>query len=85
MEKAICEVSFLGNLVSIYTDRIVLKKFFGVLGITSIPLNQIASVQVSPLGNVVIETAGGEKYALPVIGPQKGKKIQEAILKLQHR
>jgi len=83
MEKPIYTTSFLGNRVSVYPDRLVFRKSWGILGTTTIPINQIASVNVALVGNVTIETTGGKKYAIPIIGPDKGKKLQQAILKIQ--
>lgn len=83
MEKSIYETSFLGNKVAVYPDHLFFKKFWGILGTTTIPINKIASVDVSLIGILVIETTGGKKSALPFIGINRAKKLKKAIFKAQ--
>ena len=79
MEKLLYQTSFLGNKVTVYPDRLFFKKLWGILGMTTIPINQIASVDVSLIGILVIETTGGKKSALPFIGIDRARKLKEAI------
>lgn len=79
MEKPLYKTSFLSNKVAVYPDHLFLRKFWGMLGTTTIPINQIASVDVSLIGILVIETTGGKKSALPFIGIDRAKKLKEAI------
>ncbi len=81
MRELIYTTSFLGNRVAVYPDYLFFKKFWGILGTTTIPINQIASVDVSLIGILVIETTGGKKSALPFIGINRARKLKEAILK----
>ena len=82
MEEPIYNTSFLGNRLVIYSDRLIFKKLWGILGTTTISINQIASVDIAFIGNIIIETTGGQKYAIPFIGANRAKRIQEIISKL---
>ncbi len=81
MEKPLYKTSFLSNKVAVYSDHLFFRKFWGILGTTTIPINQIASVDVSLIAILVIETTGGKKSALPFIGIDRARKLKEAILK----
>ena len=83
MEEPIYQTSFLGNKVGIYPSHLFFKKFWGLLGTTTIPINQIASVGISLIGILVVETTGGKKSALPFVGINRAKQLKEAILKAQ--
>jgi len=83
MAEYIFKTSFFGNQVIVYPDRLFFKKFLGILGTTDIPINQIAGVDITLIGIVIIETTGGKRYALPLLGPSRAEKIKEAILKAQ--
>ena len=83
MEKPLYKTSFLGNKVIVYPDHLFFKKFWGILGITTIPINQIASVDVSLIGILIIETTGGKKSAFPFIGIDRARELKEAIFKAQ--
>lgn len=85
MTESIFKTSFLGNQVIIYPDHLSFKKLLGILGTTDIPINQIAGVDVTLVGIVIIETTGGRRYALPLLGPGRAKKIKEAILQIKNR
>jgi hypothetical protein len=60
-EQPLYESSVVGGKAKVYKSRLDLKR----LGENeSIPLNQIASVKLGPMGQrtVIVETAGGKKY-----------------------
>jgi hypothetical protein len=83
MEKPLYTTIFFGNKVSVYPDHLFFRKLWGLLGTTTIPINGIASVDISLIGILVIESTGGKKSALPFVGIDRAKKLKEAILKAQ--
>lgn len=84
MEKPIFQSSFLGNQTEIYSDRIVYKGLWGILAKITLPLNQIASVNLGPLWmpGALIETSGGQKYGV-FLPFQKKRLFQETLINLQ--
>lgn len=69
------ESNYLGFWIKVYSNRVEFKN--GV-GSKSIPLTQIASVNLPLMGimKVIIETTGGQKYEIPTM---KKKEVKEAI------
>ena len=80
-ENAIYETSHMGFWIKVYPNRVDFKA--GV-GSQSIPINQIASVQIAMMGilQITLETAGGQKYSIPTT---KKKEVQQAIYDAQAR
>ncbi len=75
-EQPLYEASVMGSRARVYKNRIELKR----LGENeSIPLNQIASVQLGTMGQrtVIIETTGGKKYTTAV---KDKKALRQAII-----
>jgi len=70
-----------GFWIKVYPNRVDFKA--GV-GSQSIPINQIASVQLPMMGiwKIILETTGGKKYAIPT---SKKKEVQQAILDAQSK
>lgn len=75
------ETSYAGSKVTVYKSHIEWKMLFKK---KSIPISQVASVELgSPLyAQVIIETAGGKKFKIPV-APGKKKPLHDAILHTQ--
>lgn len=71
----------MGFWIKIYPNRIDFKA--GV-GSQSIPINQIASVQLGMMGimQIILETTGGKKYSIPT---NHKKEVQAAIYDAQAR
>lgn len=80
-EPALFETNYLGFWIRVYLNRVEFKS--GV-GSQSIPINQIASVQLGMMGlmSIVLETSGGKKYKIPCI---KKQEVQQAIYNAQSR
>lgn len=80
-EKPLYETSYVGFWIKVYPNRVDFKA--GV-GSQSIPINQIASVQLPMMGiwKITLETTGGIKYAIPT---SKKKEVQKAIYDAQSR
>lgn len=80
----IFETSLLGFKVSVFENHISYKKLFGIGGETSIPINQISSIDIGLPGlqQISIETTGGKKINIPVSLKSKNKLI-DAIHKVQ--
>lgn len=78
-EKPLYETSYVGFWIKVYPNRVAFKA--GV-GSQSIPINQIASVQLPMMGiwKITLETTGGKKYAIPT---SKKKEVQKAIYDAQ--
>ncbi len=78
-EKPLYETSYVGFWIKVYPNRVDFKA--GV-GSQSIPINQIASVQLPMMGiwKITLETTGGIKYAIPT---SKKKEVQKAIYDAQ--
>jgi hypothetical protein len=80
-EEPIYQTSNMGFWIKVYPNRIDFKS--GV-GSQSIPINQIASVQLAGIGvmKITLETTGGKTYSIPT---NKKKEVQEAIYNTQTR
>src|SRR5260370_18070359 len=80
-ENAIYETKSVGGMfwLKVYPNRVDFK-----LGqkLQSIPINQVASVQFGMMGQITLETTGGQKYSFPTT---KKKEVQQAILDIQAR
>jgi hypothetical protein len=78
-EDPLYQTSYMGFWIKIYPNRIDFK---AGAGSQSIPLNQIASVQLGSMGiwQITLESTGGKKYAIPT---SKKKEVQEEIYKAQ--
>jgi hypothetical protein len=78
-EKPQFETNYMGFWIKVYNNRVEFKS--GV-GSESIPINQIASVQIAMMGvmKITLETTGGKKYSIPT---SKKKEIQQAIYDAQ--
>lgn len=73
------ETNYMGFWIKVFPTRVDFKS--GV-GTQSIPLSQIASIQLGMLGymQIILETTGGKKYKIPCM---KKKEVKEAIYKAQ--
>src|SRR5260221_4506224 len=80
-EDPIYQTSYMGFWIKVYPNRVDFKS--GV-GSQSIPINQIASVQIAMMGvfQVTLESSGGMKYSIPT---RKKKEVQQAIYDAQAR
>lgn len=80
-EQPLYATSYMGFYIRIYPNRIEFK--VGIGG-QSIPLGQIASVQVGPVlfSQIVLETTGGQKYTIPT---KRKKEVKQAIYDAQSR
>jgi predicted Zn-dependent peptidase len=69
----------LGFWIKVYPNRIDFK---AGIGSQSIPINQVASVQLGMMGvwQITLESTGGKKYSIPTT---KKKEVQEAIYNAQ--
>lgn len=78
-EKPIYETNYLGYWIKVFPNRIVFKL---LIGENSIPINDIASIQLGMMGlwQITIETTGGKKYKIPC---HKKKEVQNAIYQAQ--
>lgn len=78
-EKPLFETSYVGFWIKVFLNRV---EFKAGVGSQSIPINQIASVQLPMMGiwKITLETTGGKKYAVPT---SKKKEIQKAIYDAQ--
>jgi hypothetical protein len=76
-EEPIYQTSFMGFWIKIYPNRVDFK---WRLGSQSIPLNQIASVEVGTQFSLV--TTGGKQYSIPTL---KKKEVRQAIYDAQAR
>lgn len=78
-EKPLFETSYVGFWIKVFSNRVSFKA--GV-GSQSIPINQIASVELAMMGiwKITLETTGGKKYAIPT---HKKKEVQQAIYEAQ--
>ncbi len=78
-EKPLYETSYAGFWIKVFPNRI---EFKAGVGSQSIPINQIASVQLPMMGiwKITLETTGGKKYAVPT---SKKKEVQKAIYEAQ--
>jgi hypothetical protein len=81
LEKPLYETSTMGFWIKVYANRVDFKA--GV-GSQSIPINQIASVQLAMAGSwqITLETSGGMKYSIPT---RHKKEVREAIYNAQSR
>ena len=81
LETPLFETRYAGISVKVFSNRVefeILKS-----GVKSIPINQIASVQLGMIGiyQIIIETSGGKKYK---IATSKKKQLQRAIYQAQN-
>lgn len=78
----IYETDYLGSKISVYPLRVITSAFG--MGETTIPIAQIASVELGMMGlmKITIETTGGKKYA---IACWKKKEVRDAIYKAQEK
>ena len=78
-EEPIFSTSYLGFWIKVFPNRV---EFKAGVGQQSIPINQIASVQLGMMGlwEIVLETTGGKKYKIPT---HKKKEVQKAIYDAQ--
>jgi hypothetical protein len=76
----IYETNYFGSWVKVYQNRLEFNQLGR--GSRSIPINQIASINLPVFGvmKIDIETTGGQKYSVPTL---KKKEVREAILKAQ--
>lgn len=77
--KPIYENKYAGFWIKVYANRVDFKS--GV-GSQSIPINQVASVQLAMMGmmKITLETTGGKSYSIPT---SKKKEVQQAIYRAQ--
>jgi len=78
-DKPLFKTNYLGFWIRVYANRV---EFKSNVGRQSIPINQIASVQLGMFGfmKITIESTGGKKYSIPCI---KKREVQEAIYEAQ--
>jgi hypothetical protein len=76
-QQPIFATKYLGFWITVFQDRVDFK---ASTGSQSIPIEQIASVQIAMLGvqQITLETTGGQKYSIPT--KQKAE-VKEAIYK----
>jgi hypothetical protein len=77
----IFETNYLGFWVKVFPTRVDFKNGPGT---KSIPINQVASVQLGMWGymQIILETTGGVKYKIPCT---EKKEVQEAIYQAQDK
>ena len=75
----IYKTNYLGFWIKVFSNRVDFKS--GV-GKQSIPISQIASVQLGMIGvmKIIIETTGGKKYKIPTL---KKEEVKNAIYEAQ--
>lgn len=80
-EETIYQTSYMGFWIKIYPNRVEFKSGTGT---QSIPLNQIASVQLGRMGiwQITLESTGGKRFSIPT---SKKKEVQQAIYDAQTR
>lgn len=78
-EEPLYQASYLGFWIKVYPNRV---EFKAGVGSQSIPITQIASVQLGMMGiaQITLESTGGQKY---VINTMKKKEVQQAIYDAQ--
>ncbi len=78
-EEPLYKTSYLGFWIKVYPNRV---EFKNSVGTKSIPMGQIASVQLAMamMMKITIETTGGQKYPIPTT---KKKEVQQAIYDAQ--
>ncbi len=78
-EETIYESHHMGFWIKVYPNRV---DFTDGLGSNSIPINQIASVQLDRMGflQITLETIGGRQYTIPTA---KKRGVQQAIYDAQ--
>lgn len=77
--KPIFETKYLGSWIAVFRDRVEFKMLTGG---QSIPINQIASVELGTFGlyQIILETAGGKRFKIPT---SKKKEVKAAIQQAQ--
>jgi hypothetical protein len=80
-EETIYESHYMGFWIKVYPSHVDFKDGPGS---NSIPINQIASIQLDRMGllQITLETSGGRKYTIPAM---KRKGVQRAIYDAQAR
>lgn len=75
----IYETNYLGYWIKVFPNRVIFKL---LVGENSIPINDIASIQLGMMGlwQITLETTGGKKYKIPC---HKKKEVQNAIYQAQ--
>jgi len=78
------KTSYLGYKIAIYPTHLSYKPLFGLGGEKTIPIDQIAAINIGMpgLAQITIETTGGQKIKLPVNLKHKSK-IKELIYQLK--
>lgn len=78
-QSPLYETSYVGFWIKVFSSRI---EFKAGVGTQSIPINQIASIQLGMMGvwKIILETTGGKKYKIPC---HKKNEVKEAIYKAQ--
>lgn len=77
MSEPLFETSLMGSKVKVFNTHIAYKET--LRGEVSIPLDQIASVELARfLGQITIETTGGKKIKIPVNMKDK-ENLRDAI------
>lgn len=78
-EMPLYKTNYMGFWIKVYPNRVDFKSGAGS---QSIPINQIASVQLAMMGimKITLETTGGKKYAIPA---HNKKEVQQAIYNAQ--
>lgn len=73
------ETSYVGFWIKVFPSRV---EFKAGTGTQSIPINQIASIQLGMMGvwKIILETTGGKKYKIPC---HKKNEVKEAIYRAQ--
>ena len=78
-EEAIYESHYMGFWIKVYPNRV---DFTDGLGLNSIPISQITSVQLDRMGflQITLETSSGRQYTIPTA---KKRGVQQAIYDAQ--
>jgi hypothetical protein len=80
-EEAIYESHYMDSWIKVYPSHVDFKDD---KGLKSIPIDQIASVQLVRMGllQITLETSGGRKYTIPAM---RRKGVQRAIYEAQEQ
>ena len=80
-EEPLYKSNYMGFWINVYPNRV---EFKSGAGRQSMPINQIASVQLAMMGimKITLESTGGKKYDIPTL---KKKEVQQAIYDAQAR
>lgn len=79
-EGLIYKTNYLGFWIKVFPNRV---EFKSKAGKQSIPISQIASVQLGMVGlmKITLETTGGKKYKIPTL---KKEEVKNAIYEAQN-